>query len=136
MKRILCLSILVATCAWADDASDREAIERVIAAVNNHSKPLTDLYTADAPENERSLLSVNEQPWSEVTSPRITTRSIRLIAPRFALVECTNTQYGSVLVVRTTSMLLVMKKDGEQWRIASVGALQDPAIAANPSPDH
>ena len=124
------MSILVATCAWADDAT------RVIAAVNNHSKPLTDLYTADAPENERSMLSANEQPWSEVTSPRITTRSIRLIAPRFALVECTNTQYGSVLVVRTTSMLLVMKKDGEQWRIASVGALQDPAIAANPSPDH
>jgi len=130
------LSILVATCAWADDATDREAIERVIAAVNNRSKPLTDLYTADAPENERSLLSAHEQPWSEVTSPRITARSIRLIAPRFALVECTNTQYGSVLVVRTTSMLLVMKKDGEQWRIASVGSLQDPAIAANPSPDH
>ena len=130
------MSILVATGAWADDASDREAIGRVIAAVNNHSKPLTDLYTADAPENERSMLSAHEQPWSEVTSPRITTRSIRLIAPRFALVECTNTQYGSVLVVRTTSMLLVMKKDGEQWRIASVQALQDPAAAAKPSPDH
>jgi hypothetical protein len=133
---MLCLSILVATCAWADDASDREAIERLIAAVNNHSKPATDVFTADAPENERSILSPHEQPWSEVTSPRIATRSIRLIAPRFALVECTNTQYGSVLVVRTTSMLLVMKKDGAQWRIASVGALQDPAIAANPSPDH
>ena len=126
MRRILCLSILVATCVWADDATDREAIERLIAAVNNHSKPLTDVFTADAPENERSMLSANEQPWSEVTSPRITTRSIQLIAPRFALVECTNTQYGSVLVVRTTPMLLVMKKDGEQWRIASVGAPQAP----------
>ena len=136
MRQILCLSILVATCAWADDATDRAAIERLITAVNNHSKPLTDLFTTDAPENERSMLSANEQPWSEVTSPRITTRSIRLIAPRFALVECTNTQYGSVLVVRTTSMLLVMKKDGEQWRIASVQALQDPASAAKPSPDH
>ena len=130
------MSILVATCAWADDASDREAIERVIAVVNNHSKPLTDLYTADAPENERSMLSANEQPWSEVTSPRITTRSIRFIPPQVALVEGTNTQYGSAIVVRTTLLLLVMKKDGEQWRIASVGALQDPAIAANPSPDH
>jgi hypothetical protein len=130
------LSILVATCAWADDATDRAAIERVIAVVNNHSQSLTDVFTADAPENERSMLSANEQPWSEVTSPRITTRSIRLIAPRFALVECTNTQYGSVLVVQTTSMLLVMKKDGEHWRIASVGALQEPAIAAKPSPDH
>ena len=82
------------------------------------------------------MLSANEQPWSEVTSPRITTRSIRLIAPQVALVECTNTQYGSVIVVRTTSMLLVMKKDGEQWRIASVQQLQDPAGAAKPSPDH
>jgi hypothetical protein len=136
VRPILCLSILVATCAWADDATDREAIERLIAVVNNHSKPLTDVFTADTPENERSMLSADEQPWSEVTSPRITTRSIRLIAPRFALVECTNTQYGSVLVVRTTTMLLVMTKDGEQWRIASVGALQDPAAAAKPSADH
>jgi len=136
VRRILCLSILVATCAWADDATDREAIERLITAVNNHKKPLTDLFTADAPENERGMLSVNEQPWSEVTSPRITTRSIRLIAPRFALVECTSTQYGSVLVVRTTSMLLVIKKDGEQWRIASVQALQDPTVAAKPLPGH
>ena len=123
-------------CAWADDASDRAAIERLITAVNNHSKPLTDLFTADAPENERSMLSANEQPWSEVTSPRITTRSIRFIAPRFALVECTSTQYGSVLVVRTTSMLLVIKKDGEQWRIASVEANQDPAATVKLSPDH
>jgi len=136
VKRILCLSILIATCAYADDATDRDGIERVIAAVNNHSKPLSDVFTADAPENERSMLSPDEQPWSEVTSPRITARSIRLIAPRFALVECANTQYGSVLVVRTTSLSLVMKKDGEQWRIASVGALREPAIAAKPSPDH
>jgi hypothetical protein len=132
VRRILCLLILVAACAWADDTSDREAIERVITAVNNHNQPLTDVFAPDAPENERSMLSPSEQPWSEVTSPRITTRSIRLIAPRFALVECTSTQYGSVLVVRRTSMLLVMKKDGEQWRIASVGALQDPAVAAKP----
>jgi len=130
------LSILVATCAWADDASDRAAIERLITAVNNHSKPLTDLFTADAPENERSMLSAHEQPWSEVTSPRITTRSIRFIPPQVALVECTNTQYGSVILVRTTSMLLAMKKDGGQWRIASVRALVDPAAAAKPSPDH
>ena len=130
------MSILVATCAWADDASDRAAIERLITAVNNHSKPLTDLFTADAPENERSMLSAHEQPWSEVTSPRITTRSIRFIPPQVALVECTNTQYGSVILVRTTSMLLAMKKDGGQWRIASVRALVDPAAAPRPSPDH
>jgi hypothetical protein len=130
------LSILVATCAWADDATDREAIERVIAAVNNHTKSLTDVFTADAPENERSMLSAQEEPWSEVTSPRITIRSIRLITPQVALAEYTNTQYGSMIMVRATSMLLVIKKDEGQWRIACVLELQDPAGAAKPSPDH
>ena len=130
------MSILVATCAWADDATDREAIEHLIAAVNNHAKPLTDVFTADAPEIERSMLSAHEQPWSEVTSPRITIRSIRLIAPQIALVESTNTQYGAVMVVRRAPMLLVMKKDGAQWRIACVLELQDLSAAAKPSPDH
>ncbi len=130
------MSILAAVCAWADDAGDREAIERVIAAVNNHSKPLADVFTADAPENERSVLTAYDQPWSEVTSPRITIQSIRLIAPQIALVESTNTQYGSTILVRTTSMLLVMKKDGAQWRIACVGALADAAGVAKPSLSH
>jgi hypothetical protein len=130
------LSILVATCAWADDATDREAIERLIAAVNDHSKPLSDLFTTDAPESEQVMLSANEQPWSEVTSPRITTRSIRLITPQIALVESTNTQYGSTIMVRATAMLLVMKKDGAQWRIACVLGLGDSPGFANPSLDH
>lgn len=133
MRRILCLSLLVATCAWADDATDREAIEGLITALNNHSRPLTDLFTADAPESEQSMLSAPEQPWSEVTSPHIATRSIRLVAPQIALVESTNTQYGSAIMVRNTSMLLVMKKDGAQWRIACVRALPDAVGVANPS---
>jgi len=130
MRPIVCLSILAATCAWADDATDREAIEHVIAAVNDHSKPLADVLTADAPENEQRMLSAPEQPWSEVTSPQVTIRSIRLLTPQVALVEGVSTQYGSVIMVRTTSILLVMKKDGVQWRIACVLALQDPAGAA------
>jgi len=136
VRRILCLSILAATCAWADDATDREAIERLIAVVNNHSRPLADVFTADAPESERNMLLAHEQPWSEVTSPRISTRSIRLIAPEVALVECASTQYGSMILVRTTSILLVMKKNGWQWRIACVLALRDPAGATKPSPGH
>ena len=136
MRQILCLSILVATCAWADDATDREAIERLITSVNHHSKPLTDVFTADAPESEQIMLSGHEEPMSEVTSPLITTRSIRLITPQVALVECTTTQYGSAIMARTTSMLLVMKKIGRQWRIASVRAFQYPAGPAKPSPDH
>jgi hypothetical protein len=136
VRWVLYLSTLLATCAWADDTTDREAIERLIAALNNHSKPLSDLFTADAPESEQSVLSAHEEPLSEITSPRITIRSIRLITSQVALVECTNTQYGSMIMARTTSMLLVMKKDGAQWRIASVRALRDSPSIAKPSLDH
>lgn len=129
--------MLVATCAWADDATDRAAIERVTAAVNSHSATLADVFTADAPENERSILSAEgQEPWSEVTSRLITIRSIRFLSPQIALVQSTATQYGSVTVMQSTPMLLVMKKDGQQWRIACVFALQDLAGAAKPSPGH
>jgi|GEM_PF-7095852 len=130
VKRILCLSILAAACAWADDATDREAIQRAITALNSHSNPLTELFTADAPESEQIALLAPEQPWSEVTSPYLTIHSIRLLTPQIALVECANTQYGSAIVARTTGTLLVMKRDGVQWRIACVLALQHPAAAA------
>jgi hypothetical protein len=130
------LSILVTVCAWADDPSDREAIARVIAGVNHHSRPLTDVFTSDAPENERSMLSADEQPWSEVTAPLITIRSIRLITPQVALVECISSQYGSAIMVRAAPLLLVMKKNGTEWQIACVLALPHSAGAAKPSPDH
>lgn len=125
--------MLAATCAWADDATDRAAIERVIAAVNSHSAPLADVFTADAPENERSVLSAGgQEPWSEVTSRLITVRSIRFLSPRIALVQSTATQYGSVMVMQSAPMLLVMKKDEAVWRIACVGTLPDPAGPPKP----
>ncbi len=123
MKRILCLSILIATYAWADEAAERGAIEQHIAAFNNHSKSVADLFTADAPESERAVLSAHEEPLSEVTPPKVLTLSVRFITPEVALVECVATEYGSLILGRSTPMLLVMKKGEAQWRIASLRVL-------------
>ena len=123
MKRILCLSILIATYAWADEAAERKAIEQQIAAFNDHSKSATDLFTADAPDSERAALSAHQEPLSEVTPPKIVIRSVRLITFDVALVECVATEYGSLIMARSTSMLLVMKKGELQWRIASLRVL-------------
>ena len=123
MKRILCLSILIATFAWADEAAERTAIERQIATFNNHSKAAADLFTADAPDSERVFLSAHQEPLSEVTPPKISIRSVRFITSEVVLVECLATEYGSVIVARSTLMLLVMKKSEAQWRIASLRVL-------------
>jgi hypothetical protein len=110
--------MLIASCAWADEGADREAIEQLVATVNSHSKPPSDLFTSDAPDSERTALSV--EPMSEVSPVRLTIRSIRFITSEVALVECVSTQYGPVITARITPMLLVMRKDGSQWRIASL----------------
>jgi hypothetical protein len=86
------LWILIATCAWADVGTDREAIKQLIGGVNDQSKPPSDLFTADAPDSERTALSA--EPMSEVTSANIVIRSIRFITSEVAMVDCTNTHTG------------------------------------------
>jgi hypothetical protein len=124
VKLLLCFWVLIASCAWADEGTDREAIEQLIGAFNNHSKPPSDLFTADAPDSERTALSA--EPMSEVTSARVVIRSIRFITSEFAMVDCTNTQYGSAIMAQITPVLLVMKKDGAQWKIASLRVFGPP----------
>ena len=128
MKRILCFSILLATCAWADEAAEREAIGQQIAAFNSHSKSAADLFTADAPDGERVVLTAHQEPLSEVTAPKITIGSVRFITSDVALVECVATEYGSLILARSTAMLLVMKESEAQWRIASLRVLSQAAL--------
>ena len=89
VKRILCLPLLFAVCAWADEASDRLAIGRVLAALNEvPQRP--GLFTADgdaASELERLrearplrfqiltpvsasggvTVTISHEPWGEAT---------------------------------------------------------------------
>ena len=132
MKPILCLSLLFSACMWADEAADRVAIEKVIGALNEphrgpHAKSLSALFTSDADPAELRRLSdmegrmrqVSDGPWSEATAPRIVSESIRFVTPDVALVDAAIAQYGSLLASREP-VLLLMKKQGTEWRIASV----------------
>ena len=110
--------ILFAHLAWADDAGERAAIANVITSLNNQSSPISDLFTSDVPDIDRAFLS--EEPWSEVTRPQIAIRSIRFLTAITALVEAENVQYGSLVMKRRESMLLLVRKYGSRWRIACV----------------
>ena len=137
MKTVVWTSLVFAAHSWAGEPADRIAIERVIAALNADQasagqKPIADLFTADA-DNElnrlasldRRLVPSSDRPWSEVTTPRIVVQHIRWITPDVALVDAANTQYGSTILVRRVPMLLVVKKEGKDWRIASLRVLVD-----------
>jgi len=117
MKTIVCLAILFVYPALADDETPNGAIEGVIAGWNTQSKPPSDLFSPDVPDLQ-ALFS--EEPWSEVTRPHISVRSIRFITTTTALVEADSTQYGSVIVKRSEPILLVLRKYGVQWRISCV----------------
>jgi hypothetical protein len=135
MRALFCIPLLFAAHAWADQAADRAAIERVVGVLNASSpgeKPDSSLFTADADNQldrlaalNRRLSQVSSEPWSEATTPRMAIQSIRFVTPDVALVDAADTQYGSVIPARRIPVLLVMKKEGADWRIASLRVLMD-----------
>jgi hypothetical protein len=82
-------------------------------------------------------VTISHEPWGEATinfpgrrhffpieivNPRIESRTIRFITTDVALADaaCTYQEDGTT---RTTPLLLVMKKEGNDWKIASLRVL-------------
>jgi hypothetical protein len=133
MKAVICTLLASISYAWAYGVADRAAIEHVIGSLNaGYEKPHSVLFTADA-ENEvdrlasldRWLLERSNEPWSEVTTPRLVIQSVRFVTPDVALVDAANTHYGSTILARRIPVLFVMKKEGTVWRISSLRVLVD-----------
>jgi len=131
MKTLIAIPLLFAACACAraDEAADRAAIGRVVAALNaiesgkEGKREAASLFTANAENELPQLLNpALRQPWSETTKPALALRSVRFVAPDVALAEADYTQIGST-IVRRVPVLLVMKKEGAEWRIASLRLL-------------
>jgi hypothetical protein len=68
---------------------------------------------------EGRMRQISDRPWSEVTAPRIVATSIRFVTPDVAPVDAVIAQYGSLSGSREP-VLLVMTKQGREWRIASL----------------
>jgi hypothetical protein len=136
MRRIFCGFLIVSALAWADERTDRHAIEGIIESLNTDGsaegqKRVASLFTDDADNQLAKLSDLNrglvpsDGPWSEVTKPHIRVQAIRFITDDVALVDAVNAQYGSTMLVRRVPLLLVLKRQGKEWRIASLRVLVD-----------
>jgi hypothetical protein len=163
VKAILCLPLLFASCAYADEAADRVAIDRTIAALNDLPQR-TALFTQDAdaaselarlpkirpfrilgpaadaeplPRTDQPTVTISKEPWGEVTinfpgtvslpplnilDPRIVSGAIRFITTDVALADGAWI-YDDGAVMRSVPLLFVMKKEGDDWKIASLRVL-------------
>ena len=52
-------------------------------------------------------------------------RSIRFVTPDVAFTDAANTQYGSMILQTRIPVLLVLRREGIDWRIVSLRVLVD-----------
>jgi len=142
VKLIPCIPLLFAAAATADDAADRAAIGRTIAALSETPQRAA-LFSqgADAARELERLgrvgtpdlptVTISHEPWGEATIDflclqRIVTRlgsgAIRFITSDVALADGVWT-YGEDGKTHTAPLLFVMKKEAGNWKIVSIRIL-------------
>ena len=115
MRALRYAAILLAGCAWADEASDRAAIEKVVIAFN-HPEERAAVLAKDA---DIGLLAPGSgpEPWSEISAPFFASRRVRLVTPDVAVVDARASQYGSMILKRTVPAIFVMRREADAWKV-------------------
>lgn len=112
MRVLYCIAFLAA-CAWADEAADRAAIEKIVIAFNHpHERPA--LLAKDA---DLGSLGRDSDGWTETSPMLFASRSVRFVTPDVAVVEANASQYGTLIVKRKTDALFVMRRQGTDWKV-------------------
>lgn len=134
--RFLLPLLLSAAALPAAESDDRAAIASVLAAVADplHSERL---FTADADPEERSIRLIDlhirrnaalpvmvgtNEPWREMTIPRVVAERIRFLTPDVALVDAVSTIAGAVTLRQRVPLIFVLKREGNDWRISALRA--------------
>lgn len=156
-KALLCLSLLTASYAWADEAADRMAVDRTIAALNEVPQRAP-VFTADAyseldhlpdvqpqafriagpARTDSGMVTISHEPWGEaalnfpgtaslptleILNPRIASGATRFVTPDVAVTDGVWTYKDNAGATQTIPLLFVMKREGNNWKIASLRVL-------------
>ena len=102
--------LLAITRAAEPDASD--AIRKAIATFNHPHERATVL------ARDADLSPLDRFAGQEVSQVYFQATAIRLVTPDVAFVDATASQFGSLIVKRTTPAVFVLKREAGAWRIA------------------
>jgi len=124
-QTIAAVAIVFVGIVWADEASDRTGVEHTIRTLNDATTEVEarKLATPEAYSELTRLLDFNTRPWSEVSRPHFIIQAVRFIGPDVALLDAASTQYGTWIPARRIPLVLMMRREGNVWRIAFVRIL-------------
>lgn len=140
--KVMLASALFLTIGLSADGGDRDAITKVIAALNDPvQRPRLLTKDVDTSVDFNRLIDLHlpctscagvvigmNETWREMTVPRIVSSSIRFITPNVAIVDGASTIRRAVTLAESVPLLFVLKKEGAEWRINAVRRLAATAV--------
>ena len=103
-------------------AGDKQALSALFTADSDFR--IGRRFVANGPEPIAAAL-LNRSALSEVSPPRITKESVRLLSPDVALADAEQVRYGSMIIKQSTPVILLLKKTAEGWQILSLRLFPD-----------
>lgn len=123
---------------FMSDADSRAVLEQLWKGKRLAYRAKSEMrVAAPLPPSGHPTVTISHEPWGEATinfpgrrhllpieivNPRIESRTTRFITPDVALVDAACT-FQEDRTTQTTPLLLVMKKEGDDWKIASLRVL-------------
>jgi len=112
---------------WADEAIDREAIDKVIVGLND-ADHRAELFTkgANSKVDFDRLVELHRKPggtvgmdetWTQMTEPHVVSGKIRFVKGNVAVAEGASVVEGALTLARRAPLLFVMKKEGGKWPV-------------------
>jgi hypothetical protein len=112
MRALAVLPLLLCACLQADQASDRAAIQKIIARFNDpHERASVIARNAD-------IALPDPDPGPGVSPLYFEAKEVSFVTADIAFVNAVAAQYGSVILKRSRHACFVLRRENGEWRIA------------------
>jgi hypothetical protein len=111
LKTLRWIPFLLAAAAWADEAADRAAIQKVVIAFN-HPHERAGVLAKDA-----NLSSLARYAGPETSQVLFESHDVRFVTPDVAVVDASGSQYGSLILKHSMAAIFVMRREGAAWKV-------------------
>jgi hypothetical protein len=97
--------------ARGDEAGDRAAVQKTLAAFND-SHLRAEVLAAGA-----DVSALDRYSGPEVSQMYFELKAVRFVTPEVALADATGSQYGTLIMKRSVPALFVLRKEAGTWHV-------------------